>query len=156
MTPTYFEKNRIFIDNNDKDSLYCAEIDMKDEKLVEKLLNMKLVVFGNCNAWWGYATDPQIDVIKTIVNQRKGYITLQNIKESNCISPSDYEDLDYKNCDESGVIFYYNEMNRLFCVDKYTREGDKEADYVPHQSFKNILSFSYRCDHRPDSYRGYD
>jgi hypothetical protein len=140
MTPNYFVNGHIFVENNDKDSLYCAEIDMKDEKLVEKLLNMKLVEFGSCNAWWGYATESQIDVIKTIVNQRKGCITLQNIKESNSIyqTTSDYEDLNYKNCDESGVIFYYNEMNRLFCVDKYTRKGDKEADYAPYQSFKNI------------------
>ena len=142
MTPNYFENGYINIDNNDKDDLYCAEIDMQDEKLVEKLLNMKLVEFGSCHAWWGYATESQIDEIKTIVNQRKGCIALQNIKESNSIYQTtlvdNYEDLDYKNCDESGVIFYFNEMNRLFCVDKYTRKGDKEADYVPYQSFKNI------------------
>ena len=140
MSPNYFENNRIFIDNNDKVSLYYAGIDMKDEKLVEKLLNMTFVEFGNCNAWWGYATESQIDEIKNIVDQCKGCIALQNIKESNSIYQTtfDYEDLDYKNCDESGVVFYYNEMNRLFCVDKYTRKGDEEADYVPYQSFKNI------------------
>lgn len=134
----YFENDRIDIDDNDVEGLCCAEIDVEDEKLVEKFLNMKLVAFGSCRAWWGYATVSQIDEIKNIVENHKGCITIQNIKESNCIEQTeDDEGLDFKNCDESGIIFYYNEINRLFCVDKYTRKGDK-ADFVPYQSFKKL------------------